>query len=80
MSKEDFKVLDELILKRVGVCPIKFAAIYGIEVQKECKRLQMESCHIEAFRFCDRRLQALRKAGVIKYTRDGWVKTLARER
>lgn len=74
MSKEDFKVLDELILKRVGVCPIKFAAVYGGAVQEECKRLQGVLPHIESFRFCDRRLQALRKAGVIRYTRAGWVK------
>jgi hypothetical protein len=74
VSQEDFKVLDEQILKRVGADPIKFVAIYGGAVQEECRRLQGKSSHIEAFRFCDRRLQALRKAGVIRYTRDGWVK------
>lgn len=80
MSKDDFKVLDELILKRVGVCPIKFAAVYGGAVQEECRRLHGILSHIEPFRFCDRRLQALRKSGVIRYTRDGWVKNGAGER
>lgn len=63
MSKEDFKVLDELILRRVGVCPIKFAAVYSGAVHEECRRIQGKLSHIVAFRFCDRRLQALRKAG-----------------
>lgn len=81
-NREDYKILDGLILKRIRACavPVKFVSIYGGELKTECERLQSQHKHIEPFRFCDRRLQVLRKAGHIRFTRGGWIKANAGER
>jgi hypothetical protein len=77
--REDYSTLDELILKRITACavPTKFVSIYGGELKSECERLQSKHKNVEPFRFCDRRLQALRKAGLIRFTRGGWIRTNA---
>ena len=72
MSKPDYSVMDELILTKIRNGYNTFAKIDGGDVYREAQRLQDET-KTPAFRVIDKRLQALRKKGVIKYTtKDKW--------
>jgi len=64
--------MDELILTKIRKGYNTFAKIDGGDVCREAQRLQVET-KTPAFRVIDKRLQALRKQGVIKYTtKDKW--------
>lgn len=71
----DYSVMDELILTKIRKGYNMFAKIDGGDVYREAQRLQDET-KTPAFRVIDKRLQALRKKGVIKYTtKDKWTVT-----
>ncbi|SDH11461.1 hypothetical protein SAMN05216466_107150 [Paraburkholderia phenazinium] len=77
MSK--YEKLDDLIVASLGDLPKTFGVIHTGEVASECERIAKEEgtrrspFGVESFRICDRRLQALRKAGRIVSTTRGWV-------
>lgn len=69
MSKYGF--LDDLIVERLQVKPATFAELLSGDIRKECDTLVMADY---AFRVLDRRLQALRKKGVIYFnSKEGWM-------
>lgn len=72
-----YEKLDSLILNKIGGHPQTFSAICVRDVADECNRIAKEDGTREAFRICDRRLQALRKAGKINHTGKGWVREVA---
>ncbi len=68
--------LDDAILRAIGDTPLKFADIFDAQIWGECKRIADEDGKVQAFRVLDRRLQALRKLGVIKHvTGKGWIQS-----
>lgn len=70
-----YEKLDQLILNKIGGQPIPFREIYVRDVMEESERLATDENKQEPFRILDRRLQALRKKGIIKsITGKGWVK------
>ena len=79
MSK--YEKLDDLIVASLSIFPKTFSQINVGEVANECERIAKEEgtrrspFGVEPFRICDRRLQALRKAGRIFSTTRGWVRT-----
>lgn len=75
MSK--YAKLDRAILNKIGGCPVAFSGLFHSDVEEECSRIAMDEHNkVEPFRILDRRLQALRKSGVIRYvTSKGWVKS-----
>ncbi|HDR9163638.1 TPA: hypothetical protein QDB28_004042 [Burkholderia vietnamiensis] len=72
MSK--YEKLDSAILNKIGGYPKRFLLVYVRDVAEECERIAKEDGTREAFRICDRRLQALRASGKIKATSKGWVR------
>lgn len=65
--------LDQLILDKIGGHPAPFMNIYVRDVHEECEALSTKK--YEGFRVLDRRLQALKKAGLIRCLRGkGWVR------
>lgn len=71
-SKADYTYLDMLIQESVASGNNTFAKIDTGEVHKQAKLLEQQ-IKSEAFRIIDRRLQALRKKGLIKYsTAEKW--------
>ncbi|KAB0556204.1 hypothetical protein [Pantoea stewartii] len=66
-SKADYTFLDMLIQESVASGNNTFAKIDTGEVNKQAKLLEQQ-IKSEAFRIIDRRLQALRKKGLIKYS------------
>ncbi|ASV55606.1 hypothetical protein LJPFL01_2243 [Lelliottia jeotgali] len=74
MSK--YETLDRLILNKIGGHPTPFHRIFARDVEVESKRIAEEDGSGYPFRFVDRRLQAMRKRGVIRnVTGKGWVRT-----
>lgn len=67
MSKPDFSVIDSLIVERIADGRNTFSKIDGGEVYNQAMSIG-QMIGREPFRVIDRRLQALRKAGKIKYT------------
>lgn len=71
--KQDYKQLDKAIIKRISVGNASFTticnAVRNISIELE------KTDTAEGFRIVDRRLQALRKAGRIKFQgiKVGWV-------
>ncbi len=63
----DYTDIDGMIVRKIQRGARTFAAIDGGEVYNEANRLH-ELTGSPAFRIIDRRLQALRKKGVIQYT------------
>jgi hypothetical protein len=76
MSK--YENLDKAILNKMGGHPQMFGAINVRDVREECERIASgDPKKAEGFRILDRRLQALRKAGKIKFTKKGWLRASA---
>lgn len=73
MSK--YELLDLKIMNKIGEQPTLFSSVYVRDVAEECKKIAAEENKPEPFRILDRRLQALRKAGQIRSTSKGWVRT-----
>ncbi|OXJ20303.1 hypothetical protein [Burkholderia sp. AU6039] len=79
MSK--YQKLDALILESIDETPKKFAAVNTGAVREESERLAREESRPTTFgevvgwRIVDRRLQAVRKAGKIRSTTKGWVRS-----
>lgn len=82
-TKTKYEKLDALITTAIVGSSIDFNSIYQRNVKKECERIADEDNkardlpkwrEIHGWRILDRRLQALRKAGKIQYTRKGWVR------
>ncbi|MGU2444383.1 hypothetical protein ACTXHA_28620 [Burkholderia cenocepacia] len=79
MSK--YQKLDALILAAIDETPKKFAGVNTGEVRAESDRLAKEESRphicgeVAGWRIVDRRLQAVRKAGKIRSTTMGWVRT-----
>lgn len=72
MSK--YENLDRLILNKIGGHPTPFHRIFVRDVEVEAKRIAAEDGTGYPFRFVDRRLQSLRKKGLIKnIPGKGWV-------
>lgn len=69
--------LDIMIRDRIAGGAKQFSAIFAAEVQAECLRLAAldgtrRSPHgVSPIRMCDRRLQALRRAGHIRFNGSG---------
>ncbi|KAA6001422.1 hypothetical protein [Pantoea sp. M_5] len=63
----DYTKMDMLIQERIAAGKNTFMKIDGGPVYEEASRLSEETGS-PAFRIIDRRLQALRKKGLIKYT------------
>lgn len=73
MSK--YEKLDRLILNKIGGHPTPFHRIFIRDVDEEAKLLAEEDGSGHPFRYVDRRLQAMRKRGVIRnVTGKGWVR------
>lgn len=73
MSKYD--KLDRLIMNKIGGHPTPFHQIFVRDVEEESKRIAEEDGSGYPSRFVDRRLQSLRKKGVIRnVTGKGWVR------
>lgn len=73
MSK--YEKLDRLILNKIGGHPTPFHRIFVRDVDEEAKRIAAEDGSGYPYRFVDRRLQAMRKRGVIRnVTGKGWVR------
>ncbi len=78
MVANKYAKLDALITARLQKKPTTFSALLIGDVRDECLRLNAAHVGPEwrrpgAGRFLDRRLQALRKAGVIRFdTLHGW--------
>lgn len=78
---QKYDTLDTLLLATIDTTPRKLAAIYVGDVSLECTRIasaEVESpapFGVSALRICERRLQALRKAGRLRSTSRGWVRT-----
>ena len=75
MSK--YARLDALILEACRTSPLTFTSIQGCHpIRLESEALSKVDAHgfKNAYRVVDRRLQALRKAGLIQHlnNRDGW--------
>ncbi len=66
-AKVDYTELDEMIKDRISRGKNTFMLIDGGDVYTEATRLSIITGG-EEFRIIDRRLQALRKRGEIKYT------------
>ncbi len=77
MSQYD--TIDQLIIKRLtGEAGMQFTRLYARDVRDEAGRLT--PWNGDAFRVLDRRLQALRKRGVIAYnSKTGWALTQPQE-
>jgi hypothetical protein len=74
MSK--YEKLDRLIMNKIGGHPTPFHQIFVRDVEEESKRIAEEDGSGYPFRFVDRRLQSLRKKGVIRsVTGKGWLRT-----
>lgn len=79
MQKHDYTTLDAAIIQRITkAAPATFTTVfaYKSKVMEEADTLAAADFEkAKAFRIVDRRLQALRKAGKIKYQRkpEGWV-------
>lgn len=75
-----YNALDTAILHKIGGHPQGFTAINVRDVREESERLAAldGKDKKDAFRFVDRRLQALRKAGKIKSTTKGWIREVAK--
>ncbi|WP_394551536.1 hypothetical protein C1N58_12515 [Pantoea sp. SGAir0180] len=67
-SKADYTYLDMLIQESVASGNNTFAKIDSGDVHNQSKLLEQE-IKSEAFRIIDRRLQALRKKGLIKHSK-----------
>lgn len=75
-----YENLDAAIMNKMGGHPQMFGAINVRDVREECERIASTEPgpgKTEAFRILDRRLQALRKSGKIKFTTKGWVRATA---
>lgn len=71
MKTNKYEKLDQLILNRIGNRYIPFCDIFEGAIFEECDRLTGN----EPARVLDRRLQALKKKGLISACRGkGWVK------
>ncbi|MDP0667250.1 hypothetical protein [Klebsiella pneumoniae] len=70
-----YELLDSKIMNKIGGQPSPFSSLYVSDVAEECKKIAAEENKSEPFRILDRRLQALRKAGKIRSTSKGWVRT-----
>lgn len=78
-KKHDYTALDALLIEQItNRAPMLFQTlVYSPLVRDESERLAAaEFEKAEAWRIIDRRLQALRKAGKVKYQRkpEGWVR------
>lgn len=84
-TKYDYTALDAAIVKVIGERePAVFNDIHVGEVHRQCKKIadvERAACetkwardHVADWRVLDRRLQALRKKGVISHSRkpEGW--------
>ena len=72
MSNTDYSVIDGLIIQKIREGANTFMKIDSGDVYREAQRLQDET-KSPAFRVIDRRLQSLRKRGLIVYTtKDKW--------
>lgn len=75
-----YEVLDKAIMTKMGGHAQAFSAIMVRDVREECERIAKEDAtKVEPFRILDRRLQALRKAGKIRFISKGWVRDTAIE-
>jgi len=70
-----YENLDAAILRRIGSEPTPFGELYSGCVRGYCTSIAGAEGKDsdEAFRVLDRRLQALRKKGLIRNTGRGWV-------
>lgn len=78
MSKNDYTELDKAILSKIANGPVTFPLIVNaVDLQTR----PFVSFTSPGWRIVERRLQALRKAGKIKYQRkpEGWVINSATE-
>jgi hypothetical protein len=76
-----YEKLDALILGALSGVPKRFGLVAGGKVYEEADRLDREDhsnfSRIGADRYVDRRLQALKRAGNVKFVkgpRGGWVR------
>lgn len=79
----NYEKLDALIINAIGGHPKQFDDIFSRTVKEECERLVKVAgtsprmpLGVPSYRFCDRRVQALRKAGKIRFVKGsmgGWV-------
>lgn len=76
----DYTALDAAILAAIGERqPALFSRLQTAEVRRRSVALEHTRHDGEAWRVVDRRLQALRKAGRIRYQRgkaEGWVRVV----
>lgn len=68
-----YDALDRMIIERLALDgPLKFAALHTDAISMECDHLEIIG-GVLSFRILDQRLQSLRSAGRILYSRCGWV-------
>ncbi|MBB3010692.1 hypothetical protein [Cupriavidus alkaliphilus] len=72
-----YEKLDALVLDRISSGHTQFATIFAVDVKAECERIASEEgtrlspYGVDPFRICDRRLQAMRRAGKIRFNGSG---------
>ncbi|HHC0746911.1 TPA: hypothetical protein ACN7TL_003974 [Klebsiella pneumoniae] len=74
---EKYLELDKKIMVKIGDNPVPFSLLFvrDSDIANECEKIANEEGKTkEPYRILDRRLQTLRKAGVIRSTPKGWVK------
>lgn len=72
MTKTNYSKLDAAILEQIAARPTTFTEFCGGHVRAAADALVLDRTKKPAWRFIDSRLQALRKAGRIKYARGAW--------
>ncbi|KUE88900.1 hypothetical protein ASL20_09770 [Cupriavidus necator] len=76
-KESKYQHLDAMILARIAGGASQFSAIFSGDVQAECRRIaddegtRLSPYGIDPFRICDRRLQAMRRAGKIRFNGSG---------
>ncbi|EOB0368417.1 hypothetical protein ACIP3K_002928 [Enterobacter hormaechei] len=71
-----FAKLDSEVLSAIGAQPASFSELFSPSVRQECLVIaEAEGKHpMDVFRILDRRLQSLRKLGVIQHVKGkGWI-------
>jgi ribosomal protein S19E (S16A) len=74
-TMKKYEKLDAAIMRKIKLDGlVSFGRLFTGDVHKQCVELAWvdEKDNDEAFRYLDRRLQSLRKSGLIQSTSRGW--------
>ncbi|WP_234775225.1 hypothetical protein [Paraburkholderia tropica] len=82
--KTNYAEFDAAVLNRISDKPKTFTELFDSPIQRACEEIANEpnarrpaTYGASPYRILDRRLQALRKRGLIEWTTKGWVRVPA---